>query len=72
VNGSRALPTEDEELLAKILAVEGPIEINIDADWLFDYEKGIIDSKDQVSFLIDRQMNIKALLFRSQDHTLTR
>lgn len=72
MNGSRALPTEDEELLAKILAVEGPIEINIDADWLFDYEKGIIDSKDQVSFLIDRQMNIKALLFRSQDHTLTR
>ncbi|KAI6191160.1 hypothetical protein M3Y97_00197900 [Aphelenchoides bicaudatus] len=47
VNGSRALPIHDEILLAKLLATEGPIEINIDADYLFDYDSGIIKPNDQ-------------------------
>jgi len=47
VNGSRAFPTGDEDLLGKILASEGPIEINIDADWLFDYDSGILNPDDQ-------------------------
>ncbi|KAI6174145.1 hypothetical protein M3Y98_01158000 [Aphelenchoides besseyi] len=46
-NGSRALPIHDEELLGKILTVESPIEINIAADSLFDYVKGILDPQDQ-------------------------
>lgn len=62
VNGSIALPISDEELLKKVLASEGPVEINIDASPLFDYESGIIKPKDQEPGLHPEFINHAVLL----------